>query len=1093
MKKILIAILLVANFGFSQEKIPFIDYDEILEKIEKEGSSEKKLALITKISKNDSAYYPLLISKSYHLLKIEEYEEALSVANEVLNNSHEYSKANYYVNKGVALTNLKRDDEALENYLKGIKMYPKNYLLWSNKASVLERKGKLNDAVNAYKTAIILNPTYRKPHLQIGNIYYKQERLTQALMCFNMYLLLEPDANGAFTTLQSLNNVVQAKNSNKRDRNLKLDDEDDSFEDIDLVLTSKLAMNKNYKTGNPINVALARQNHAMIAQLKGFEGNGGFWDKTYVTFYKWIAENSKYDDFIYTLTYSIENEEFKKIIEKKTKNIIAFLEDLKKEWTKNVSENNILFNGKQQDVTHQYSDSYVDAIGVIEADKTIGFWQFYNESGRLTAEGNFDTLGNRTGKWTWYTSLNKIKETAFYKEGLLQGPNLMFHKNGKKYVNAIYKNDSLHSKYESFNKKGALVQRKYFKSGSLDSIYKSYFKVGEKNLEFYIPYKNDKIEGEALEYYENGDLYEKSFYVSGKINGVKTRYHANKKISSEINYLEGELSGSYKSYHTNGKPNEVGQSLEGFYDGPWKMYYSDGTLQSEFSYEKGSLNDLYKFYDTDGKLFYEYAYRKGEMIAFTFYNKDATVLKKGKKKSGEFYYEEFSPKGNKTTEGLYDISGGKKGEWKFYSNNGVLINKGNFKEGKAIGEYFTYFKNGKIDNITSYKEDVIDGYYVGNHENGQMSTQGWYKEGNQHGEWIYYNLEGTINTINFYHKGMLQGIQKYYGVKGKLTSSSLYEFDHLISENSFDKEGVLFEKLNYISVEKENEVVSKHFNGKPRTKISYVNEVKHGDYEVFYFNGNKEVSGVYINGAQSGLWTWYYEDGNIESKTNYYRGNIEGKIINYYNNGKIQGEYNYENNLEVGTSLKYYKTGIKKSSVQYYEGKKHGRQTFYDVAGKIQLIRFYNHGEIIGYSYTGENGTEIAMIPLSNETGKVEAFFDNGKPSKIMEYKYGDLVNVYKSFLFNGAVEEDMFFVDDEYHGIKKMYFSKGKLKEETTYNHGEKHGKNTTYHENGNKKEEKMFSNDVQHGMAFFYDESGKLKTKKEYFNGKIYTIENL
>ncbi len=413
--------LLVVNFGFSQEKIPFIDYNEILQEINKEESSEKKLVLINKISKNDSAYYPLLVSKSYHLLQIEKYEEALNVANEGLDDIHEHSKANYYVNKGVALTNLKRDYEALENYLKGIQIYPKNYLLWSNKASVLERQGKLNEAVNAYKIAINLNPTYTKPHLQIGNIYYKQERLTQALMCFNMYLLLEPDANGAFTTLQSLNNVVQSKNTNKRDRNIKLDDEDDSFEDIDLVLTSKLAMNKNYVTGNPLNIALARQNHAMITQLRNFEGNGGFWDKTYVPFYKWIAENNKFDDFIYTLAYSVENEEYKKIIKKNTENIIAFLGDLKKEWTTKVSKNNILFNGKQQDVTYQYSDSYVDAIGVIEAEKTIGFWQFYNASGRLTTEGNFDTLGNRTGEWTWYTSLDKIKETAFYKESLLQG------------------------------------------------------------------------------------------------------------------------------------------------------------------------------------------------------------------------------------------------------------------------------------------------------------------------------------------------------------------------------------------------------------------------------------------------------------------------------------------------------------------------------------------------------------------------------------------------------------------------------------------------------------------------------------------------
>ena len=396
------------------------------------------------------------------------------------------------------LQTLKRDPEALENYNKGIQLYPKNYLLWSNKGAVLERQGKLNEAVNAYKTAITLNPTYTKPHLQIGNIYYKQERLTQALMCFNMYLLLEPDANGAFETLKSLNNVVQSKNSNKRDRKIKLDDEDDSFEDIDLVLTSKLAMNKNYKTGNPINIALARQNHAMIAQLKNFEGNGGFWDKTYIPFYQWIAKNNKFDDFIYTLTYSIENEDFKKIIEKNTKKIVAFLTDLKNEWRKKVSKNDILFDGIQQEVTYQYDDSYVDAIGKIEDEKTVGLWQFYNASGRLTAKGNFDSSGKRTGKWTWYNTLHKVKETAFYKEGLLEGENLMFHSNGKKYVNAIYKNDSLHGKYESFSNKGALVQRKYFKSGSLDSVYKEYFKVGEKLLEYKIPYKKGQLEGDCF-------------------------------------------------------------------------------------------------------------------------------------------------------------------------------------------------------------------------------------------------------------------------------------------------------------------------------------------------------------------------------------------------------------------------------------------------------------------------------------------------------------------------------------------------------------------------------------------------------------------
>ena len=453
MKKILFAILLVANFCYSQEKIPLIDYDEIVEQSTKTEDNEKILTLINKINENDSTYYSILTSKSYYLLQLKKYKEALKVANDGINTFHEHSKVIFYTNKGVALTNLKRNDEALENYNKGIKEYPKNYLLWYNKGYVLETQGKLNEAVNAYKTAITLNPFYTKPHLQIGNIFYKQERLTQALMCFNMYLLLEPDVAGGFTVLKSLNNIVTAKNSNKRDRNITLDDADDSFEDIDLVLSSKVAMNDNYETGNPINIALTRQNHAMITQIKDFEGSDGFWNKTYVPLYKWIVENDKFDDFIYTLSYSIENEDYKKIIEKNTKKIVAFLGELKTEWRKIVSTNNILFNGKQKEVTYEYSDSYVDAIGKSEGNKPIGLWEFYNESGQLIALGNFNKEGKRSGKWAWYNSQNKVKETAFYKDGKLEGENIMLYNNGKKYIKALYKNDSLNGKYEYFNNK----------------------------------------------------------------------------------------------------------------------------------------------------------------------------------------------------------------------------------------------------------------------------------------------------------------------------------------------------------------------------------------------------------------------------------------------------------------------------------------------------------------------------------------------------------------------------------------------------------------------------------------------------------------
>lgn len=1087
---------LVSSMCFSQEKIPFVDYTEI-EKLITESSDEiedqKKIQLLDRINENDSMYYDVLSSKSYYLFRLKKYNDVIKIANEGINDKHESSKESFYINKGVALTSLKKYKEAIATYNLGIKAYPKNHLLWFNKGVVFETEGKFNEALSAYKMCITLNPMYKKPHLQMGNIFYKQERITQALMCFNLYLLLEPDAEGAFTILKSLNNIVTAKNINKRNEDFELLDADDSYEDIDLVLDSKMTIRKGYVIDNKINIALTRQNHAMIEQLKSFEGNGGFWDKKYVALYKWIAENNYFDDFIYTLSYSIENPDFKKIIGKKTKSITAFLEKFKMKWADIVAQNTIIFNGKKQEVTYSYNDSYVDAIGKLKNEVTVGYWEYYNENGLLIAKGNFDDSGKKIGKWTWYNGIDRIKETAFYEEGKLNGENIMLHKNQKQYVDAIYKDNTLNGEYKYYNNKGALLQKKYFKDGELEGVYESYFKVGNKILEYNIPYKKGLIEGESIEYYADGNIYAKANYIGGKINGVEKKYHFNKQLASEINYLNGKLNGSYKLYHTNGQLSEEGQSLEGFYDGNWKLYYSNGTLKSEFTYKKGKLTGLYKFYDADGKLYYEHTYRKGNIVAYKFYNKKGEVVKEVKKKGGEFYYEGLSPIGNKTSEGLYDISGGKKGDWKFYSDNGVLTGKGNYIDGKTTGDYFHYYNNGSKQSITPYKDDVIEGYYSGYHLNGKLSVQGWYKEGLEHGEWRYYYLDGTVQSINFFHKGKLHGTQEYFGGDGRLVSKSKMNFGELVSEIKFDANESSFEQINYQSNNDEYSIISKHFNGEVKTNNTYVNGVMHGSYKEFYFNGNRRVTGSYVNGKQNGLWTWYYDTGEVESKVNYLNGNLNGKCVNYYKTGEIEDEYIYRYGLNVGTHVSYFKNGKKELVKTFLEDELHGKMEFYEPSGKLQLVRFYNYGRLIGYSYLGKDGKELPMIELVNETGKIIAFFDNGKKSKLMEYKNGDLVNSYKSYFYNEMIEDEIIYVDGEYNGVKKEYFLNGKLKEEVEYNYGIRHGEAIEYYENGQKKEEKRYLNNLLQGVAKFYNKDGKLKKRIKYFNDKITAIEKI
>ncbi|WP_339916103.1 tetratricopeptide repeat protein [Yeosuana marina] len=1092
--KLFLLFLFISLVSTAQEKIPFIDFDDISEQVSEAAQSkdyEKTLEILNKINKNDSMYCNVLVSKSYYLLNSEKYNQAIKVTDEGLSLDCYANNQSFYNNKGLAYFYLEKNNEALNVFNKGLETYPKSYLLWYNKGAVLEKLGKINEAIKAYQTSITLNPTYANPHLKLGNICYKQERISQALMCYDIYLLLNFDKESAFNTLNSLNNVVAERNENEANPDIQISPDDDTFDNLDLILSNKIALNKNYETGNKININLTKQNHALLTQLVEFEGNGGFWDKKYVQLFKWISENNLFDNFTYTLSYSIKNEKFVKIIEQNKKEISSFIELFYKKWRDILGTNTILFNGKEQDVTYSYNNSYVKAIGTTSNEIPVGNWEFYNNSGQLTAYGKFNNNGEKTEKWTWRYINGNLKETAVYENGVLNGDNLHFFKNGKPYIIANYKGDKLDGEYKYYNDKGALVQKKYLKNGELDGVYKSFFDIGEDLMEFYIPYKNNSIEDKAIEYYTNGNVYSEIPFANGKRQGVEKKYFWNKNISSEINYSEGELNGDYKTFYSNGNPREIGQSLNDFYNGPWKTFYKDSILQSEFTYDKGNLDGEYKFYDTDGKLYYKYQYRKGEVIEYTYYNKQGEILKEERKKGGEFQFTGYSPEGNIVSEGLYDIKGGKEGLWKFYSSNGVLNGTGNYSEDKLIGEYLNYYNNGEIESISNYKNDSLTGYYQEFHKNGQLKRQGWYKNNLAHGEWRSYYIDGTLQEVNFYHKSQLHGFQESYSCNGKLELISKYDYGDLVSEINYDHLGNPLQQINYRPKETNFTITYNYTNKTPKLKIDYVNGVKHGKYIDYDFYGNKRAEGNYTNGTQDGKWVWYYPNGNVETIRNYLNGNLNGETIDYFEDGSIEEKRYYEYGSAEGTWISYYDNGKKSLETTYYNDQLHGEKIFYDYSGNLQLIRFYDHGRLIGFSYLDKDSKELPMIPIENETGKIKSYFSNGNPAREMECKNGDFVNSYKTYYFSGQLENEMFYKSNDTDGLDTEYYPNGNVKSEKKYMLGFLHGLTKKYYENGIIKEELNYLNNKKHGECNYYNDKGKLTKKEFYFNGDIYNAE--
>jgi antitoxin component YwqK of YwqJK toxin-antitoxin module/tetratricopeptide (TPR) repeat protein len=1070
----------------SQEKISFVDYETVAKNTAEKASKEDytgALEELNRINKNDSTYCSVLTSKSYYKIVLEKYDDAIALTDEGLALSCDSeSMLFFYINKGVSLVETERYDEAIKVYDKALEDFPRNPRIWYNKGLAYERVDDISAAVKAYQQAIIYNPIHRNAHLQLGNICYRQQLISQALMCYNMSLMIEPESERGFALLKYMNGIVSSKNENEPITDLVISEDDELFEDIDLIINNRVVLDSDYETDSKIEIPLVKQNHALLQQLKNIEGNDGFWSTYYIPFYKWIVKTNNFNDFTYTINYANKNEDYKKIVARNKDEVDEFISAY-------VTQLYEIFSDNPKRVSsHNYEDGVLQAEGLFKNNTLNGDWTFYDGNGRKISEGFYSKKGEKENKWTWYHDNGNIKEIAIYKGGKTTGENKLYYHNGKPYIMTISKNGEFDGEYKYYLKQGGLKQKKIFKDGKLNGKYLAYFDVGEQLVEFDIDYKNDEVQGDALEYYANGKTFSVISFKNGMRNGNEIQYYRNGQISTQSAYKDNKLDGPYASFYSNGNKKSIGQSSEGYYDGPWKTYFKDGTLGNDYNYKSGDLDGDYKNYDTDGLITSEFQYRRGQIISYTFYDKLGKVLSENRKKGGEFFYEAYHPNGNKSGEGLYDLEGGKVGEWKFYNINEVLVEEGNYNEGKPLGEEKTYYKSGELESITTHDNNEDKSYYQYFLMNGQLKTQGWFKEGSKHGEWHYYYNDGTIEAINFFHKGDVFGTQYYYNVDGTMDNQIDYTFDLLISERRYNNKGEIYNTYDYRPSTASYKIESTYQNGNKKSETNYINGEKHGPYKYYSFYGNVTVDGTYHNNEMSGNWKWYYKNGELKSEDSYVNGQQDGVSKSYYKSGQLEDDYLFDEGERIGTWLSYYDNGQIYTSTAYAEDENHGRKEFYSPDGKLQIVRIYDHGTLVGYTYLGTDGKEIEMIPLKNESGKLDGFFDNGKPSRTMEFVNGVIDGEYKAYLYDGTLENHTAYSKGEYNGLDIDYFDNGKIKLKENMLYGDRHGLSERFYPNGNINERINYLNNEKHGEATFYDENGKLVLTEYYTNGDIY-----
>ena len=222
-----------------------------------------------------------------------------------------------------------------------------------------------------------------------------------------------------------------------------------------------------------------------------------------------------------------------------------------------------------------------------------------------------------------------------------------------------------------------------------------------------------------------------------------------------------------------------------------------------------------KFCDKDGKLFSGrtkrasedyldiYSYKNGELDGLNvIYYKD-NIKEIGHWKDGKQngLFQLYTEEGI-----LVDDANFKEGERdgltkQFYSDTGKLRVSGNYKNGVLDGEFKAYYPNGNLQGEVNYKNGEMNGEFKEYHENKNIRLSGSYKNSLQDGEWKSYLEDGTLETIVNYKDGELNGLKEDF-----------------------------------------------YKNGNVWTRQEFKNNDLDGVYEVYYENGNPQLKAKIKNG-----------------------------------------------------------------------------------------------------------------------------------------------------------------------------------------------------------------------------------------------------
>lgn len=112
-------------------------------------------------------------------------------------------------------------------------------------------------------------------------------------------------------------------------------------------------------------------------------------------------------------------------------------------------------------------------------------------------------------------------------------------------------------------------------------------------------------------YHADGALACQMPYRDDKIDGLAQWFDQQGHTEAEVTYQAGVRHGIAKQYDADGKLKQEHTYTNGLVEGPAKTFYEDGTVYAEFSYHNGKYHGVMKYFGRDGQFEREERYEDG--------------------------------------------------------------------------------------------------------------------------------------------------------------------------------------------------------------------------------------------------------------------------------------------------------------------------------------------------------------------------------------------------------------------------------------------------------------------------------------------------